>query len=45
MVELYDLNSDNNNYILWSFHKFFKLDPDEYFFPFDYEVLQNQRKS
>jgi len=23
MVELYDLNKDNNNYIIWSFHKFF----------------------
>ena len=40
MVELYDLNKDNNNYIIWSFHKFFKLDPDDYFFPFDYELFE-----
>ena len=26
MVELYDLNNDNNNYLAWSFYKFFKLD-------------------
>ncbi len=40
MVELYDLNTDNNNYIIWSFHKFFKLDPDDYYFPFDYELIE-----
>ena len=40
MVELYDLNNDNNNYIIWSFHEFFKLNPDDYFFPFDYELFE-----
>ena len=40
MVELFDLNNDNNNYFIWSFHKFFKLDPDDYFFPFDYELFE-----
>ena len=40
MVELYDLNNDDNNYIIWSFHEFFKLDPDDYFFPFDYELFE-----
>ena len=40
MVELYDLNKDNNNCVVWSFHKFFKLDPDDYFFTFDYELFE-----
>ena len=40
MVELYDLNNDNNNYIIWSFHEFFKLNPDDYFFLFDYELFE-----
>ena len=45
MVELYDLNNDNNNYIIWSFHKFFNIDPDDYFFPFDYELFEIKEKS
>ena len=40
MVELYDLNNDNNNYIIWSFHKFFNLNSDDYNFPFDYELFE-----
>ena len=40
MVELYDLNNDDNNYIIWSFHEFFKLNPDDYFFLFDYELFE-----
>ena len=40
MVELYDLNNGNNDYIIWSFHKFFNIDPDDYFFPFDYELFE-----
>ena len=40
MVELYDLNNDNNNYIIWSFHKFFNLNSDHYNFPFDYELFE-----
>ena len=40
MVELYDLNNDNNNYIIWSFHKFFNIDSDDYYFSFDYELFE-----
>jgi len=42
MVELYDLNNDNNNYIIWSFHKFFNLNSDDYNFPFDYELSKSK---
>ena len=45
MVELYDLNNDNNNYYIWSFNKFFNLDPDDYFFPFDYELFEIKERS
>ena len=38
LVELYDLN--NNNYLIWSFNKFFNLDEDEYVFPFKYEIFE-----
>ena len=40
IVELYDLNNGNNNYIIWSFQEFFKLDPDDYVFLFDYELIE-----
>ena len=29
MVELYDLNNGNNNYLIWSFHKFFNKSKKE----------------
>ena len=45
MVELYDLNNDNNNYYIWSFQKFFNLDPDDYLFPFDYELFEIKEKN
>ena len=45
MVELYDLNNDNNNYIIWSFHKFFKIDPDDYLFHFDYELFEIKERA
>ena len=38
LVELYDLN--NNDYLIWSFNKFFNLDEDEYVFPFKYEIFE-----
>ena len=44
MVELYDLNNDNNNYLAWSFYKFFKLDKDDYFFLFKYELFELKEK-
>ena len=39
MVELYDLNSDNNNHI-WSFKSFFNLVEGEYLSYFSYEVFE-----
>ena len=45
MVELYDLNNDNNNYIVWSFNKFFKLDDDDYSFLLKYELFEIKEKS
>ena len=45
MVELYDLNNNNNNYQIWSFNKFFNLDEDDYYFPFEYELFELKEKS
>ena len=45
LVELYDLNNNNNNYIVWSFNKFFNLDSDDYYFPFEYELFELKEKS
>ena len=45
MVELYDLNNGNNNYLIWSFHKFFKIDPDDYLFHFDYELFEIKERA
>ena len=39
MVELYDVNSDNNNHI-WSFKSFFNLVEGEYLSYFSYEVFE-----
>ena len=44
MVELYDLNH-NNKYYIWSFNKFFNLDPDDYFFPLDYELFELKERN
>ena len=44
-VELYDLNNNNNNYIVRSFNKFFNLDEDDYYFPFEYELFEIKDKS
>ena len=40
MVELYDLNNDNNNYQVWNFNKFFNLNEDDYFYPFEFELFE-----
>ena len=40
MVELYDFNNDKNNHLVWNFDKFFKLDSDDYYFPFQYELFE-----
>ena len=38
LVELYDLN--NSKFHIWSFIKFFKLDENDYVFPFKYEIFE-----
>ena len=45
MVELYDLNNDNNNYQVWNFNKFFNLNEDDYFYPFEFELFELKGKS
>ena len=40
MVELYDLNNDNTDYLVWNFNKFFNLDENDYIFVFDYELFE-----
>ena len=38
MVELHDLSKDSNNYHFWSIKKFFKLNENEYFWPYEFEL-------
>ena len=45
IVELYDFNNNNNNYIVWSFNKFFNLDEGDYYFIFEYELFELKEKS
>ena len=45
MVELYDLNNNDNNYFVWSFNKFFNLDEEDYYFPFEFELFELKDKS
>ena len=45
MVELYDLNNNDNNYFVWSFNKFFNLDENDYYFPFEFELFELKDKS
>ena len=40
MVELHDLSKDNNNYIIWSIKKFFKLDENQYYWPYELEMYK-----
>ena len=40
MVELHDLSKDNNNYLIWSIKKFFKLDENQYYWPYELEMYK-----
>ena len=45
MVELYDINSNDNNYFIWSFSQFFNLKEGEYPSSFSYEMFELKKKS
>ena len=45
MVELYDINSNYNNYFIWSFSQFFNLKEGEYPSSFSYEMFELKKKS
>ena len=48
MVELYNITKENNNYLIWNFNKFFNLDEDDYFFPYEcslFELFELKKES
>ena len=45
MVELHDFNNENNNHLTWNFNKFFNLDEDEYFFPYECSLFELKKES
>ena len=45
MVELHDFNNENNNYLTWNLNKFFNLDEDEYFFPYECSLFELKKES
>ena len=45
MVELYDINSNDNNYFIWSFSQFFNLKDGGYPSSFRYEMFELKKKS
>ena len=44
-VELYNFNNDNNSHYIWGFNDFFKLNEDDYFFPYDYSLFELPREN
>ena len=45
MVELHDLNNNDNKYQIWSFNEFFKVDEEEYFWPYNYKLFELKKES
>ena len=48
MVELHNITKENNNYLIWNFNKFFNLDEDDYFFPYEcslFELFELKKES
>jgi hypothetical protein len=39
-VELYNFNNGNNTHYIWSFNNFFNLNEDDYYFPYDYSLIE-----
>jgi hypothetical protein len=45
MVELHDLNKTDNNYHIWSLKKFFNLNENEYYWPYEFELFELKKES
>ena len=45
MVELHNITKENNNYLIWNFNKFFNLDEDDYFFPYECSLFELKKES
>ena len=45
MVELHDLNKTDNNYHIWNLKKFFNLNENEYYWPYEFELFELKKES